>query len=150
MLRAVGLLHPGAMGQRIGAALLQAGNEVWWCSDGRSGESLSRATRLGLREAKSLRAMVEKCNVIFCICPPSAAMSVCQTIFSLGFQGTYCDANALTPDDALKVTLLLHFTKHNAVQSQPCSSLSQIAEVCAKHASAYVDASIISFSGLRL
>jgi hypothetical protein len=32
-----------------------------------------------------------------------AALSVAQSVFASGFQGIYCDANALVPDDALKV-----------------------------------------------
>ena len=103
MRRAVGLLHPGAMGQRIGSALVQAGNEVWWCGEGRSAASVSRAEKIGLRDAGSLPNLVEKCKVIVCLCPPVAALPVVQSVFASGFQGMYCDASALVPDDALKV-----------------------------------------------
>ena len=103
MRRAVGLLHPGAMGQRIGLALVQAGNEVWWCGEGRSSASASRAETIGLRDAGSLPNLVDKCKVIVCLCPPVAALPIAQSVFASGFQGIYCDANALIPDDALKV-----------------------------------------------
>ena len=103
MRRAVGLLHPGAMGHRIGSALVQAGNEVWWCGEGRSAASASRAEKIGLKDAGSLPNLVEKCKVIVCICPPVSALPVAQSVFASGFQGMYCDANALVPDDALKV-----------------------------------------------
>ena len=103
MQRAVGLLHPGAMGQRIGAALVQAGNDVWWCGEGRSGASVTRAAALGLRDAGSLKRLVDRCGVIVCLCPPVAALPVAESVFALGFQGMYCDANALIPQDASKV-----------------------------------------------
>jgi hypothetical protein len=115
MRRAVGLLHPGAMGQRIGSALVQAGNEVWWCGEGRSAASASRAAKIGLKDAGSLPNLVEKCKVIVCLCPPVSALPVAQSVFASGFQGMYCDANALVPDDALKVGVssmhLLSFTE---------------------------------------
>ena len=112
MRRAVGLLHPGAMGQRIGLALAKAGNEVWWCSEGRSAASASRAEKFGLRDAGSLPNLVEKCKVIVCLCPPVAALPIALSVFASGFQGMYCDANALIPDDALKVRIspILLFT----------------------------------------
>ena len=117
MRRAVGLLHPGAMGQRIGLALVQAGNEVWWCGEGRSSASASRAETIGLRDAGSLPNLFEKCKVIVCLCPPVAALPVVQSVFASGFQGMYCDANALVPDDAMKVGVSsMHILCHSLNQ----------------------------------
>ena len=82
---------------------VQAGNDVWWCGEGRSGASVTRARALGLRDAGSLKMLVDRCRVIVCLCPPVAALPVAESVFALGFQGMYCDANALIPQDASKV-----------------------------------------------
>ena len=167
MRRAVGLLHPGAMGQRIGLALVQAGNEVWWCGEGRSPATASRAEKNGFRDAGSLPNLVEKCKVIVCLCPPVAALPIAHSVLSSGFQGMYCDANALIPDDAMKVIVgispMLLLDLRYVIQSimpTPFPSLKflfvhpltvgQIADVVTQHGASYVDASIISFCGLRL
>lgn len=93
-----------------------------------SAEPASRAAK-DVRDAGSLDQLVEKCKVLVCLCPPAAALPIAdaQSVFASGFEGTYCDANALIP--------------HHA---------SKIADVVARHGSIYVDACIILLSGLRL
>jgi 3-hydroxyisobutyrate dehydrogenase-like beta-hydroxyacid dehydrogenase len=93
----VGLLHPGAMGSAVGAAAVTAGSSVLWVSEGRSDSSRERAERAGLDDAGTLKAVVDRCGLIVCVCPPIAAVEVAELVASLGFEGTYLDANAISP-----------------------------------------------------
>jgi len=93
----VGLLHPGAMGSAVGAALKSAGVEVTWADEGRSEATRSRAQQAGLRDVHTLDAVVASSGLILSICPPHAAVDVAQRVAVLGFGGTYIDANAVAP-----------------------------------------------------
>lgn len=98
-----------------------------WCSHGRSIDTVSRAKQLGLKDTASLEELASLCEAIFCVCPPVVAEQCASEITSAGFRGIYCDANALNPLVAAR-----------------------IAEFVTAKGCIYVDASIISFSGLRL
>jgi 3-hydroxyisobutyrate dehydrogenase-like beta-hydroxyacid dehydrogenase len=93
----LGILHPGEMGAAVGAVALA---EVWWTPDGRSEATTTRARAAGLRPAR-LAELLERCDVVLSICPPHAALDVART--AAGFQGVYCDANAVAPETALEV-----------------------------------------------
>ena len=93
----VGVLHPGAMGSAVGAAAVAAGKSVLWVSEGRSESSRDRAARAGLGDAGTLKSLADRCRLIVCVCPPAAAADVAQLVADLGFDGTYLDANAISP-----------------------------------------------------
>ena len=93
----VGLLHPGAMGGAVGAALTSAGTPVVWASAGRSGATRERAERAGLSDAGTVQALDEASELVLCICPPDAAVDVARSVADVGFAGTYVDANAVAP-----------------------------------------------------
>jgi 3-hydroxyisobutyrate dehydrogenase-like beta-hydroxyacid dehydrogenase len=95
----VGLLHPGAMGGAIGAALRAAGHDVWWASEGRSPQSAARAAEAGLADAGSVAAVLARSEVVLSICPPHAALDVARQI--AGFGGVVADCNAIAPATAL-------------------------------------------------
>ncbi|MCA9838267.1 MAG: NAD(P)-dependent oxidoreductase [Trueperaceae bacterium] len=115
----LGLLHPGAMGSSIGAALSRR-YEVVWASEGRSAESMERAKNVHLKDVKRLEEVVNHCDIIFSICPPSAATDQVKSCLTAGFKGIYVDANAVSPATA-----------------------SQMAELCTKAKVTYVDGGII-------
>ena len=54
----VALLHPGAMGSRLGGELAGVGHEVRWCSAGRSPATRARTEAEGLTEAPDLPTLV--------------------------------------------------------------------------------------------
>lgn len=97
------LLHPGAMGASIGRALIDAGHEVRWVSEGRSPATRDRAARAGLTEVESLPVALRGANVVVSVCPPASAAEVATTVGRLHFQGIFIDANAVAPQTARRI-----------------------------------------------
>jgi 3-hydroxyisobutyrate dehydrogenase-like beta-hydroxyacid dehydrogenase len=95
----IGLLHPGAMGAAIGAAV---DGEVLWASEGRS--EATRARAASFRDAGTLAALVAEADLILSICPPHAALEVARAC--AGFDGLYVDANAISPARAREIAAL--------------------------------------------
>jgi 3-hydroxyisobutyrate dehydrogenase-like beta-hydroxyacid dehydrogenase len=98
---AVGILHPGEMGAAFGAVLREAGHAVLWVSADRSDATRTRAADAGLEDAGSLDELATRCDVVFSICPPHAALDVARALPS--FAGVYVDANAVAPETARRV-----------------------------------------------
>ena len=97
------LLHPGAMGSSIGAALVAAGHAVAWVSAGRSPATAGRAAKAGLEDAPTLAAGLGKADLAFSVCPPHAAVDVAREVHAQGFAGTFVDANAIAPATATRI-----------------------------------------------
>lgn len=97
------LLHPGAMGASIGAALVANGHDVSWVSADRSQETHTRAADAGLRRVESLADGVSGAEFVISVCPPEAAMSVARSVRIAGFQGTFVDGNAIAPATAAAI-----------------------------------------------
>lgn len=100
----IGVLHPGAMGAAVGAALASK-QTVWWASGGRSQASVRRASDAGLVDVGSVDALRDGCALIISICPPEAALAVAGLVS--GFQGVYLDANAISPSTVREVAALV-------------------------------------------
>ena len=96
----IGLLHPGAMGVSVGAALMAAGQQVFWLPAGRSDETLERARSAGFDACDSLSDMSNLVEGIVSVCPPEAALELATEVVTTGFEGIYLDANAVSPDTA--------------------------------------------------
>jgi 3-hydroxyisobutyrate dehydrogenase-like beta-hydroxyacid dehydrogenase len=94
----IGVLHPGEMGAALASALRERGHEVVWASDGRGPETVRRAAAASLRDAGSVTAMAEECDLIVSVCPPHAAVATARQV--VGFTGVYVDANAVAPASA--------------------------------------------------
>jgi len=99
----VGILHPGAMGVSLAASAQNGGHVVYWASEGRSLDTRSRAEQHHLLDAHTLANLCAACDVILSVCPPDAAENVANAVISTGFQGLYCDANAIAPQRALRM-----------------------------------------------
>ncbi len=121
----IGVLHPGEMGASIGAALHESGHEVFYVAIGRSSATRKRAAKAGLEDAGSLQAMLEKIEVLFSICPPSAALEVASTVMKTGFNGVYVDANAIAPSTALQIAALVPNYVDGGVIGAPIQEKSQ-------------------------
>ena len=87
------------MGSAIAAGLVGA-TEVVWAGEGRSPASRARADAGGLKDVGSLAALTDSAAVLIAVCPPDAAAQVAASVASLGFAGTYVDANAISPTTA--------------------------------------------------
>ena len=96
----VGIINPGAMGISIAASLKSAGHDVLWASEGRSAASCQRAAEHELRDLETLDRLCAGSEVLLCVCPPHAAETVAHAVIEAGFQGLYCDGNAIAPQKA--------------------------------------------------
>jgi hypothetical protein len=88
----VGLLFPGEMGAAVGNDVR---GEVLWASEGRSEKTSRRAQ--AFTDAGSVDELVRASDVVLSICPPAIAEETAQTVFGLGFDGIYVEANAISP-----------------------------------------------------
>ncbi|HEX9925748.1 MAG TPA: DUF1932 domain-containing protein [Anaerolineae bacterium] len=99
----IGILHPGEMGISIAASAQNTGHTVHWVSTGRSLQTRERAQKRGLVEVQSLAALCETCPIIVSVCPPGAAEAVAHDVLAHGFTGLYLDANAISPQRAVRI-----------------------------------------------
>lgn len=99
----IGILHPGEMGISIAACAINFGHQVYWSSEGRSEKTRARAENHDLREINSLFQFCHTCEVIISICPPHAAEDIAVRVAESGFNGLYLDANAISPQRAIKL-----------------------------------------------
>lgn len=99
----IGVLHPGEMGVSIAASAINSGNQVYWASENRSDKTRLRAEKYGLLNASSLLQLTQNSEIIFSVCPPHSAEDVAKSVIDNGFKGYYLDANAISPQRALKI-----------------------------------------------
>lgn len=94
-----GVLHPGAMGASLGAALRQNCAAVLWAAESRSPETRERARQAGLTEVPDLPTLASRAQVIVSICPPHAAEEVARDVarHANADLQLYIDANAVAP-----------------------------------------------------
>ena len=97
-MKRIGLIHPGAMGASVGAAVRSNQHTVLWASSGRSQDTVERAKRANLEDVGTVSALVGASDIVLSVCPPSAAADVAREVLELGFTGIYVDCNAISPD----------------------------------------------------
>jgi len=97
-MRCIGLMHPGAMGASVGAAVRSNGHTVLWASAGRTASTWARARRANLDDAGTVPALVKASEIVLSVCPPHAAEEVAHEVANLGFTGVYAECNAISPD----------------------------------------------------
>jgi Domain of unknown function (DUF1932) len=76
----VGLLHPGAMGAAVGAALRPRASAVIWAASGRSHATSKRAELADLVAVPDLAALVQRSDVVISVCPPHAALVMADEV----------------------------------------------------------------------
>jgi len=97
-MRCIGLMHPGAMGASVGAAVRSNGHTVLWASAGRTASTWGRARRANLDDAGTVPELVKASEIVLSVCPPHAAEEVAHEVAHLGFTGVYVECNAISPD----------------------------------------------------
>ena len=107
------------MGVTIAAA---CSGTRFWCSDGRSDATRSRAESAGLAEARSLAELVERCDTIVAVCPPADALAVAEQVASAGFAGLYLDANAISPATTTRIGALFDRYVDGGIVGPPATS----------------------------
>jgi hypothetical protein len=116
----VGLLHPGEMGAAVGSALASAGHSVLWASQRRS--EATRARAAAFVDAGTVDGIVERCDVVFSVVPPHAAVEVAESL--AGYEGVVVDANAVSPATALRLAgTLRRFVDGGIVGGPPAPRL---------------------------
>lgn len=99
-----GVLHPGNMGVSVAAA---CSGTVLWASEGRSAETIERASDAGLTDAGSLTALVDAADLVISVCPPHGAEALALAVADTGFDGCYVDANAISPVTSRRIAACL-------------------------------------------
>jgi 3-hydroxyisobutyrate dehydrogenase-like beta-hydroxyacid dehydrogenase len=99
----IGILHAGEMGISIAASALNNDHQVYWMSQSRSDKTRARAEKYNLIEIASLLQFCQTCDLIISVCPPHAAEEVAKSVLEAGFQGSYLDANAISPQRAIRL-----------------------------------------------
>jgi len=92
------LLHPGAMGAKVGGQATRTGARVLYVPTGRGPASLERAREAGLEAAESLESALAVSDFVLSVCPPHAAEDVANEVLTHPFRGVYVEANAISPD----------------------------------------------------
>jgi len=99
----IGIVHPGQMGIVVAVSAHHGGNEVFWASEGRSAATRERASNAGLQDAGTLAKLCEFCPVMVSVCPPEFAEQMAEQVARHSYQGTYVDANAISPERAQRI-----------------------------------------------
>ncbi|MCX5233827.1 DUF1932 domain-containing protein [Streptomyces prunicolor] len=97
------LLHPGAMGAKVGGEATRTGTRVLYVPTGRSPASLERAREAGLEPAESLESALAASDFVLSVCPPHAAEDVAHEVLAHPFRGVYVEANAISPDRTRRI-----------------------------------------------
>lgn len=109
----IGILHPGEMGISIASSAINSGHQVHWISGGRSDKTRARAEKYDLMEIDSLIRFCQTCEIIISVCPPHAAEEIAKSVMDAEFRGLYVDANAISPQRAIKIG---HMLEENNIQ----------------------------------
>jgi 3-hydroxyisobutyrate dehydrogenase-like beta-hydroxyacid dehydrogenase len=99
----IGILHPGKMGISVAVSAQKSGTTVYWASQGRSAQTRQRAEAYELIDAGTLGELCSLCEAIVSVCPPHAAEQVAEQVLSQSFKGLYLDANAISPQRAVRI-----------------------------------------------
>ena len=99
----VSVLHPGAMGASIAAAMSSAGHQVIGVAGGRSLATINRAREAQVTLVETLEEAMNQVDVVVSICPPEAAVDVGRDVQLTGYNGIYVDGNAVSPRTAAAI-----------------------------------------------
>ena len=97
------VLHPGAMGASIAAAVSSAGHEVIGVASGRSRATIDRAREAQITLVETFEEAMSRVDVVLSICPPEAALDVAHAVQATGYDGIYVDGNAISPETAAAI-----------------------------------------------
>ena len=99
----VAVLHPGAMGASVAAAIGTAGHDVIGVTKGRSQATIDRARGAQVSFIETLEEAMSMVDVVVSICPPEAALDVARDVQETGYEGIYVDGNAVSPQTAVAI-----------------------------------------------
>jgi 3-hydroxyisobutyrate dehydrogenase-like beta-hydroxyacid dehydrogenase len=91
------------MGISVAASAQNSGYDVYWASEGRSPQTSERAAKFNLHDVSTLTNLCGTCSIVLSVCPPHAAEEVAENVLKQRFSGVYVDANAISPQRALRI-----------------------------------------------
>lgn len=101
VIRSIGVMSPGSMGQAIAQQLQGKGFAVYTALDGRSSRSRALAAEAGIADLGNLDTLAAQCDVILSIMNPGAALefaqNLAQSIKRAGTRPLVVDCNAIAP-----------------------------------------------------
>jgi len=107
VLKTVGLLSPGDMGEGVGASIKGQGFDVITVLAGRSDETRMRAQRGGFRDVPDLEALVSEADLVISIMPPERAEAIAADVTAAmkatGKTPPFADMNAIAPTTAQRI-----------------------------------------------
>ena len=107
VLKTVGLLSPGDMGEGVGASIKGQGFDVITVLAGRSDETRTRAQRGGFRDVPDLEALVSEADLVISIMPPERAEAIAADVTAAmkatGKTPPFADMNAIAPTTAQRI-----------------------------------------------
>jgi 3-hydroxyisobutyrate dehydrogenase-like beta-hydroxyacid dehydrogenase len=108
---AVGILHAGEMGARLGELLRARGHAVLGVHGGRSAATRRRAQAARIEDARSLRALAERADVVLSLVTPAAAeTTACAFAAALPERErlpVFVDLNSIGPELARRLSDVL-------------------------------------------
>jgi len=111
VLKTVGLLSPGDMGEGVGASIKGQGIDVITVLAGRSDETRMRADRGGFCEVPDLAALVSEADLVISIMPPERAevlaADVAAAMKATGKTPPFADMNAIAPTTAQRIAAMM-------------------------------------------
>lgn len=111
VLKTVGLLSPGDMGEGVGASIKGQGIDVITVLAGRSDETRMRADRGGFREVPDLAALVSEADLVISIMPPERAEAIAADVAAVmkatGKTPPFADMNAIAPTTAQRIAAVM-------------------------------------------
>ncbi len=105
--KSVGILSPGDMGGKVGAALAQSGFHILTCLHGRSERTKKLAAEAGFQDTDSLKELVTLCDLLLSILVPDAAPDVADAVADAikitGKELVFADCNAISPNTVMEM-----------------------------------------------
>lgn len=100
----IGIQHPGEMGVSVAASARNSGHAVYWASQGRSPETRRRSEEQKFIDVGTVAELCRACSILISVCPPHAAEEVAGQVLAQSFKGLYLDANAISPQRAVRMS----------------------------------------------
>ncbi len=111
LIKNVGIVSPGDMGQAIAACLKESGCNVFTSLDGRSARTRALANEAGLTDCGSMDRLVASCDMILSVLNPGAALDkareVAAAIVKTGKKPVFADCNAVSPQTVHKIDAII-------------------------------------------
>ena len=107
----VGVVSAGDMGAAIGAALAANGVDAATSLAGRGAFTRTRAAEAGMRDAGGVAALVEECDLLLSVVPPTSAVSVAEEVADAmartGARPVFAECNAVAPRTVQRIATLI-------------------------------------------